>query len=816
MARFEREAKVLASLNHPNIAAIYGVEDRALVMELVEGETLKGPLPVETALDYARQIADALEAAHEKGIIHRDLKPANIRVTPQGIVKVLDFGLAKSAEEPAGDAENSPTLTISPTRAGLILGTAAYMSPEQARGKPVDKRADIWAFGVMLYEMLTGQQLFKGDTISDTLAAVLKEEPNLNRVPAKVRRLVQSCLEKDPKKRLRDIGDAWRQLDDAPAHSQSRLGYVVWVAAGVLVLALAGVSLSLWRATRPSELKPLVRLDVDLGRDVSLEGRPGDFVISPDGNRIVYISRGRLFTRRLDQETASELSETNGAYAPFFSPDGRWIAFFTQQALKKISVTGGSPITLCICTGGSGAWGEDGNIVIGGGSQFSNSGPLQRVSDAGGKAAEYLRLESGEFGQRWPQALPGDKAMLFTSSRGTEYDDAKIDAVLLKDHSRKTLVQSATFGRYLPTLNGAGHLVYINRGTLFAVPFDPKRLELLGSPSPVLEDIGYFPAFGYAELDVSSSGTLVYRSGAASGGRAHTVVLLDSSGKTQQLLAKPGSYQRPRFSPDGTRLAIELSGDVWVYEPARDTMTPLTSDGTSGWPVWTPDSRYILFKDAGGMSWIRSDGASKPQRLTQSTFSQQPFSLTPDGKRLALLESQGTGFDLWTVPLEIDSSGIRAGQPEPFLSTQFDERHPAFSPDGQWIAYSSNESGAFQIYVRAFPDNGSKRPVSSTGGVYPVWSRTAPELFFRTEDNQIMVARYRVNGDSFTPEKPRVWSAKRLANLGVVLNYDLTPDGKQVAAIMSIEPQEESKTAHNVTLLLNFFDELRRRAPVGK
>jgi serine/threonine-protein kinase len=408
MARFEREAQVLASLNHPNIAAIYGVEERALIMELVEGETLHGPLPVETALDYARQITDAFEYAHERGIVHRDLKPANIKVTPEGRVKVLDFGLAKamSSETAAGNPESSPTLTMRATMAGVILGTAAYMSPEQARGKPVDKRADIWAFGVVLYEMLTGQQLFQGETISDTLAAVLTKEPDLARVPSKVRRVLQACLQKSPNQRLEAIGD-WRLLlEDTPQPPRPANSRVWPAIAGALAVLAALAFWAPWRIARRIEPtpQPLMRLDVDLGNDVALGAARGpDVVISPDGSRIVYCSHGRLFTRRLDEGKVADLPGTEGGYAPFFSPDGQWIGFFTTIDIKKVSVHGGGAIPLAdlgLAVGGS--WGDDGSIIA-----APSSGGLVRIPSAGGTPAPLAecpwpaRFEHRAFPSRW-------------------------------------------------------------------------------------------------------------------------------------------------------------------------------------------------------------------------------------------------------------------------------------------------------------------------------------------------------------------------------------------------------------------------------
>jgi serine/threonine protein kinase len=826
--RFTREARAVAALNHPNICTLYDVGPNYLVMEYIEGEAPKGPYALEEALRIAAQIRDALEAAHEKGITHRDLKPANIKIKPDGMVKVLDFGLAKVAPASAGesDAANSPTLTIGATQAGMLLGTAAYMSPEQARGQPVDKRADIWAFGVVLYEMITGKRLFEGDTVSDTLAAVLIKEPDLSAVPPKVQRLLQRCLEKDAKKRLRDIGDAWQLLEDVgQAHGLSSTGHGPFprersrIVAGALAIIALALGFFLWRATRRVDqpLQPLVRLDVDLGPDVSLGTGP-NAILSPDGGRLVFLSQGRLFTRRLDQPKATELPGTQGASSPFFSPDGLWVAFFSQGKLRKISVEGGAAIALCDTTSAftGGSWGEDGNIIV----ALAAAGPLMRIPAAGGVPVPVTELDRthGEASHRWPQILPGGKAVLFMAHTATGgFDGANIEVMTLADRRRKTLVRGGLYPRYLPS----GHLLYVNRGTLFAIPFDLDTLAVRGAAVPLLEQVAYSPQLGYAQLDFSRSGTFVYRSGEAGGGLA-TVQWLDSTGKTQPLLAKPGFYLYPKLSPDGRRLALFTSEgtnqDIWVYEPQRDTMTRLTFEtgGAVGWPLWTPDGRYVLFQTAGGMYWTRADGAGKAQPLMQSksAIGHTPGSVTADGKRLAYQETAAGSGDLWTLSLESDSAGLRAGKPEVFLQTQFSERHPSFSPDGRWLAYDSDESGAFQIYVRAFPDKGGKWQVSSTGGVFPEWSRDGRELFFRSLENQIMVAAYSVKGDSFVVDKPRLWSEKRLANVGTSPTYDVAPDGKRIAALMTAEGQEEQKALNHVIFLQNFFDELRRRAPV--
>jgi Protein kinase domain/WD40-like Beta Propeller Repeat len=474
MVRFEREAKVLASLNYRNVAQIYAIEDGAIVMELVEGETLKGPLPLDTALDYARQIADALEAAHDKGIVHRDLKPGNIIVPPNGVVKVLDFGLARIAEEPAeGGGSEAPTRTISPTRAGVVLGTAAYLSPEQARGKPVDKRADIWAFGCVLYEMLTGEPAFAGETTTDILAAVGQTEPDLSRVPAQVRRLLRSCLMKNPKQRLQAIGD-WRLLEDADVNhrpegtalSRSRRGSAGWFAAAALTIIAAATSWIAWRATRPAD-HPLVRLNVDLGPD-AVTGNRITAAISPDGSRLAFPVRGsegtpQLATRLLAQPQATVLAGTDNASDPFFSPDSQWIGFFSGGKLKKVSVHGGTVVTLCDAPNGRGAaWGDDGRIIA---TLDSTSGfGLSRVPAGGGSPERLTKpADQKDDSHRWPQILPGGHAVLFTASNVVDdYENGSLDVVSLKTGQVKVLLQDIAGN----AISAGGQFDFARNGTL--------------------------------------------------------------------------------------------------------------------------------------------------------------------------------------------------------------------------------------------------------------------------------------------------------------------------------------------------------------
>ena len=836
LVRFEREAKVLASLNHPNIAQIYGLEEsgatRALVMELVQGGILQTPQPLETALSYGKQIADALEAAHEKGITHRDLKPANIMITPEGVVKVLDFGLATvpSREgEGAGDPTNSPTLTMAATQAGMIMGTAAYMSPEQAAGKAVDKRSDIWSFGVVLWEMIAGARLFDGETVSHTLAHVLTAPIDFSKVkaPPAIAGLLQRCLDRDPRKRLRDIGEARLTIEKyladpkssleipqrAEGRTRTRWWWVPWAVAAVAGVAATGLALVLFREQPLGQ--PMVRVDVDLGSDVSLTTlSDGDsyVVLSPDGKRLAYLAGNppSLFIRKLDQPKATELPGTSGAIAPFFSPDSQWVGYWVGTTLNKISVDGGAgvPLTNALFTTHGGNWGEDGGIVL----LLGFGKGLGRLPLAGSTPAPLTELASEEIAHVYPSILPGGKAVLFaTLSSPPDPDTSNIDVVTLGDHRRKTLVRGGTSPHYLP----GGYLLYTNRSTLFAIPFDAEKLETRGTAVPMLDDVAFYAGGNGAQYDVSPNGTLVYRKvGSGAAEEATTVQWVDAAGKREPLLAKPGNYLNPRLSPDGKRLALtiedKLVRNIWVYDQARDAMTRLTFTRNDG-PVWTPDGADVVFSSpGGGIFWTRSDGAGQPQPLVQSKDILFPSSLTPDGKRLAYYSFVAS--QLWTVSLENQGGQLKAGQPEQFLKSQFIDQTPAFSPDGHWLAYRSNESGKYEIYVRPFPapapGQGGKWQISNSGGRYPVWSGDGRTLMYQSGD-QLMAVNYSVKGDAFLADKPRVWIAK----LGGI-SPTLPPDGKRVAVLSPVDAPAPPVQEHEVVLLLNFSDELRRRVPV--
>ena len=830
--RFEREARAVAALNHPNICTLHDVGPDYLVMELVEGETLADVLaqrprlspglPIDETLRIARQIALALDAAHDAGIVHRDLKPGNIKIRTDGTVKVLDFGLAKmhGASEPAGGDDekltHSPTLLA--TQAGLILGTAAYMSPEQARGKVVDKRADIWAFGVVVYEMLAGRRPFEGEDASTTVAAVIQSEPGWDGIPQSMLRLLKRCLTKDPRRRLRDIGDVWELLDVAPKSApRSRAGMAGWTAAAVVAIVAAAALWSPWSGVdRPAE-RPLVQLEVDLGSDVSLAPlnapTPSSLAISPDATRLAYaasVAGGvqQLYVRRFDQPMATALAGTDGAVNPFFSADGRWVAFHDRTRLKKIPVEGGAVQPLMELTIFAGADWTDDQLIVGSG---LDQGLLQSPA-GGGAQTPILNLGRDERFFSSPQLLPGGKDVLMTVY-GTppSMDRAFIDVVSLTDRSRKTIARGGTAARYLPS----GHLVYTNRSTMFAVPFDLASHETRGTAVPVLNDIGYDQASGFPQFSSSRDGTVVYRRVTENTRGAGRLAWIDVTGKPQPLPTKPLQYAgTPRLSPDGKKLVTVVrdgaGGDVWVYDIERDAMTRLTfGSETFASTIWSRDGRYVVFGSIGnGLYWARADGGGEPRLLVPGKAIAFPFSFSPDGRRLAYYEVSGTP-QIWTVPVE-PGDEPKAGTPERYLTSQFSETVPMFSPDGRWMAYESNESGRPEIYVRAFPAGTRRWQISNNGGTWPIWSPNGRELLYRSGD-QLVSVPYTAAGNSFVSEKPKVW----LTTLGNAISFDLSPDGKRVL-VVTPTGGDVPKVEHTVVFMQNFFDELRRRVPIGK
>jgi serine/threonine-protein kinase len=856
LARFEREARVLASLNHPSIAALYGLEEfnggRALVMELVEGEDLsqtiaRGAIALASALPIAQRIAEALEAAHQQGIIHRDLKPANVKVSEDGTVKVLDFGLAKVRDwTPPPTPGDSATLPARTTEAGIVLGTPAHMSPEQASGKATDHRSDIWAFGVVLYEMLTARPLYTGNTTLEILARVIEGEPDVSALPMAtppaIRTLIGRCLTKDPRHRLQAIGEARIAIENVISHPNrhARLepsprtpAYIprpAWHSAlpWVLVVAFAGATLMAWAPWRTTPSAVPLQLSTELGDDVSIAvGREDALALSPDGRVVAFVARkgadgnAQVYVRRLGElkvMQATALAGTDGAESPFFSPDGEQIAFFAGGKLKRISVAGGTPVTLSdASTSRGGAWGEDGTIVF-----APDAGPdsiLWRVPAAGGKAEPLASLGPDEWSQQWPQLLPGGKAVLYTAPPGPGADnDANLVVQPLTSGSRKVVYRGGYHGRYLPT----GHLLYLRDGALFAVPFDLDRLEVTGPVVSVVDGVTSDLRSGGAQVAVSTNGTLAYLPGSSVGGTS-PVQWLDLAGNTAPLWTPPGIWYNVHFAPDGRRLSLDVfsanTSDIWIYEWDRDTATPLTRhQGYDGKAVWTPDGRRIVFNSdrdnrLPSLYWQRTDGTGNAERLTVAKNPQWPVSWHPSGKFLAFEEDTSeTSWDLMLLPMTgDDATGWKAGTPVAFLSTPFAEKEPNFSPDGRWLAYQSNETGRNEIYVRPFRGHGEGWRISTGGGTFPIWSRTRRELFYGA-DGQIMVATYTVEGDAFRAEKPRVLSNARYTHMGPARMFDLRPDGLQFAVAPAAKPDAGGKR-DRVVIILNFFDELRRISP---
>ncbi|MGA9885000.1 MAG: protein kinase [Candidatus Acidiferrales bacterium] len=835
MARFQREAKLLASLNHPNIAAIYGFEDsgltHALVMELVEGPTLadriaSAPIPIDEALRIARQIADALEYAHERGIVHRDLKPANVKVTPDDAVKVLDFGLAKAIEGDASsmDINNSPTMSRMATMQGVLLGTAAYMSPEQAKAKPVDRRADIWAFGCVLYEMLTGKMAFYGETVTDTLAAVIRAEPDWtllpSNTPARVRVLLQRCLQKDAKQRLQAIGDARISLDEVlsgatePTSSAiaatpvSRRQTILWSSA-VALIAAAIAGLVVW-IVKPSPAPPqraVTRTVINLPLGQRLAGFNNlVLALSPNGSQLAYVATTegeggatqQIYLRKMDSLAANPVPGTEGAVDPFFSPDGQWLGFFADGKLKKISVTGGPAQILADDVTPTGAsWSKQGTIAFSSGPR-----PIYKVSDGGGTPQPLTHLERGEIGHTWPDFLPGGKAVLFSNGSG-------IFAQPIGTGGRRNLTPGGISPRYL----SSGYLIYAQGGDLMAVRFDPQRLAVKGTPVPVVGNVIQEPVPAPAQYSVSATGSLVYVPGSAQASQSR-LVWVRRSGTEQPLPAPAGDYGSPRLSPDGQHVALVSGNQIWIYDLARDTLTRFTFGGSVNmYPAWTPDGKRIAFasnrQGPVNLYWQKSDGSGGLERLTTNAHIQVPLSWSPNGQLLAFEElapATGGGTDIWVLRM----SDRKA---ETFLQNSANVDAPQFSPDGRWMAYVSDESGRNEIYVQPYPGPGGKYQISTDGGTEPVWNRNGRELFYRSGDKMMSVDI--TTEPSFSAGNPKMlFQGGYISNTaGAFPAFDVSPDGQRFLMLKPVTQQQAAPTQINV--VLNWAEELKRLVPVG-
>jgi len=846
-SRFAREARVLASLNHPNIATIYEELKEAegtgyLVLEYIPGDTLaerirRGRLKLEEALTIGLQIAEAVAAAHEHGVIHRDLKAGNIKITPEGKVKVLDFGLAKAVSGETLDQQS----TI--TQPGQVMGTPSYMSPEQARGQPTDERSDIWSFGCVLYEMLTAKVPFKGETISDTMAGILEREPDWQvlpeSTPANILVLLRRCLEKDRHRRLQHIGDAVIEIDEtlnlsatAPPVTTTSLGIshprvprqlAVWAAACLIVVAVV-TSLALWNPWRTSSLpkSQLSRFVINLpqGESIASIGVGSAVALSPDGTRLAYVVRrgnsNHLCLRSLEDFDAKTIQGTEDAQAPFFSPDGNWIGFCAEGKLKKVSLLGGAPQTICETQlSGEGCWLEDDTIVFADGQKYG----LWQVTASGGEPKQLttaLKLPRGkrEHSHLYPHILPEGKGVLFTiSSPGQNL----IATFSFETGQYRTLIERGSRAHYVQT----GHLIYSLAGDLIAVPFDLKAMKVTGPPLPVVEGVMLSGWYERAHFSVSRNGSLVYIPGGAVPAANGRLVRVDRTGKVEALPFPLGDYQSPRISPDGERLLVvecEPIPQLWVFELVRGSKLRFTDDrGDTYWAIWSPDGKQIVFNSSLGGATMDlyskpADGSAQEKRLTEHTnqLNLLPKSWADDGKTLIIIQAvdPNTGADIAMLPYDA------GGTPQPLINTRFNEFHPMISPSGRWLAYSSDESGRAEIYIKAYPGPGGAIPVTTDGGMEPVWDPSEKELYYRddTGDKLFKVSiltepTVQIGSPELLFEGRFLWSSSFWGR-----NYDISPKGDFFILI----EEGEMQPAAQINVVLNWFEELKRLVPTGK
>jgi eukaryotic-like serine/threonine-protein kinase len=827
VARFQREAKLLASLNHPNIAAIYGLEESSgtnfLVLELVEGETLAdrinaGPVPVEEALKLALQIAEALEAAHEKGVIHRDLKPANINVTPDGKVKVLDFGLAKAfaGEQVEMNLSNSPTLSDMATQQGIILGTAAYMSPEQAKGKAVDKRADIWAFGVVLFEMLTGGQVFTGETVSDTLASVLAREPKWQSLPSnlhpRIRLLLERCLKKEPKDRYGSISDGRVDIQDAladpggvlvqpvmTAEPRTRLRTILpWIAAALLLgLIIAGIAI--WRL-KPTEPRQVMRFAMALPGTVTFTA--GEYplrsaIISPDGQRIVFTGidqstgRARLYVRPIDSIDAMPMQGSEEGFDPFWSPDSRSIGFFAHGKLERIDLQGGAPQIICEAqSGGGGSWSKDDVILA----SLSNPGPLSRVSAGGGEPTAVTSFDaSSEVDHDWPQFTEDGKHFLYMSWGRTARNNA-IYLGSLDSQSRKLLMKGVTAFIYAHP----DTLMFLRDRTLLAQSFDRKKFELIGQPVPIAENAS-------SPFSASQNGTVTYRTLKAG---PNQFLWIKQDGTDIGTVIPPAYYVDPALSPDGSKLAFasrESPGtgyDIWILDFASGVLRRFTLDSANNRaPHWSLDGKTIVFlssrPNAPGLYQKNSNGVGEEKLMLLSKGVLWPYQMSPDGRSLLYFAGVSGANDVMLMSLNDLKS-------TPLIQTRFNEVDGALSPDQRWLAYVSNESGPYEIYLTTFPPSSTKLPATSNGGCDPVWNKDGKQLFYVNSSTDEL---WSVAVKSGTP--PEFGTPRRIhpgpLDYATAHSFALDPKGERILIAQSWAMRGE------ITILINWKDLLKKQ-----
>jgi serine/threonine-protein kinase len=803
--RFEREARSIASLNHPHICTLHdiGHQDGTdfLVMEYLEGETLaqrlnKGFLPLEQVFQYAIEIADALDKAHRKGVTHRDLKPGNIMLTKTG-TKLLDFGLAKLKQEAAPTnvaLSDLPTAKDPLTAEGAIVGTLQYMAPEQLEGKEVDIRTDIFAFGAVVYEMATGKRAFEGKSQASLIAAILEREPPAMAslqpmTPPALDRVVKKCLAKELENRWQTPKDLCDELK--------------WIAEGGSQVASA-----------PSPPRPVSRFSITLPPSQQLAGlyNGPTVALSPDGTHLAYVARQggaqQIYLRAMDSMETRPIPGTEGAVNPFFSPDGQWLGFFANNKLKKVYVSGGAALSLGDVTFPFGAsWGSRGIIAY----TPTAGSALREVADAGGASQPLTRLGKGEATHRSPEFLPGGNAVVFVAgTTATNWANATVAVQSLGSGERRNLFQGATQPRYTPS----GHLVYAQGGNLMAVPFDPERLMATGAAVPVVEGVMQSTFSGATQYSVSATGSLVYISGGLQSAAQSRLVWVSRNGAEQPLAASVRAYLAPRLSPDGLRIAVgilEQESQTWLYDFSRETLTRFTFEGSGNInPVWTPDGKRIAYQSSKegpfNIFWQLADGSGGLERLTTSKYLHAGHSWSPDGQLLTFIEiNPTTGIDIWVLRLS-------DRKPQPFLRTRFNEAAPRFSPDGNWLAYMSDESGRYEIYVQPYPGPGGKWQISTEGGTEPVWNRNVGELFYRSGDKMMAVDITAQPG--FAVGTPRMLFEGRyeLAPFPVA-NYDVSPDGER---FLMLKPSESAETAPTqINVVLNWFEELKRRVPTG-
>jgi eukaryotic-like serine/threonine-protein kinase len=816
--RFEHEARAVAALNHPNICTLHDVGPNYLVMEYIEGESPKGPMPLDEALRIARQIADALEAAHERGITHRDLKPANIKIKPDGTVKVLDFGLAKVSATTSGSDERSPTFTIGMTEAGMVLGTASYMAPEQARGKPVDKRADIFAFGVVLHEMITGRRLFGGEDAGEMLAKVIRDEPDLSDAPPSVQRLLSECLKKDPRKRLRDIGDVWRLLDGAPptglastspAETKAQRTQWLWPALAALLLLTIGVLGFVHFREKPPALEPM-RFEIALPPKTSLN----EFAVSPDGRKIALNVRGAnghnsLWLRMMDSLEARELPGTEDANLdPAWSPDSQSIAFLTGSSLKKLDISGGTPQTLASYTNPATGicWGRD-DVIL-----FGNAGLIDRISASGGEAVPITAVDTqqGEQGAGRPFFLPDRKHFLYYRLMGIRSGlyigslDAKPS-----DQGSKRLLDTPAGAVYIASASG-GALLFLRGTALMAQPFDARRLELTGHAVQLADQVNGTLLDGL--YSASNTGLLAY---AMTGGNKRQLTWYDRAGKALGHVGEPTARDEMELSPDETRVAEGRSDDrgawtIWMLDLARGANTRLTFENGGGNAVWSPDGRQIVYSPSGGQApdlFVKpASGAEQGDLLLHSERITTPKDWSRDGQYMLFQQrTKDSKADLYFLPMKGDR------KPVPYIVSPFLKTQAKFSPDAHWVVYTSDESGTREVYVQPFPmASGGKWPVSNGGGSQPRWSRNGKELFYFTPSETLMAVDVNTAGGTLQLSTPKaLFRTPVLGGTGGGASnswrWDISTDGQRFLINTALDDAATSP----VTILLNWQSAMR-------